>query len=167
MVSGGIFGPKLSGKTTLAKTLCRQYWTKHQIRSLVLDINGEDWGEHCWTSEDEEKFFAAAWKTTNSVIVIDEAASTIKRDRKLIPLFTRLRHCNHILIVIGHSGMDLLPTMRQQFDTVFLFRQAESSAKVWSDTMTEKGLLKAVELKQYEFIRHQLYGVPQKMKLKL
>jgi ABC-type Mn2+/Zn2+ transport system ATPase subunit len=168
MVSGGIFGPKLSGKSTLAKRLCGEYWRKHKIRSLVLDINeDDDWGEHCWTTADEEKFWVAVWKTRNSIVVVDEAAATIRRDKKLIPVFTRLRHCGHILIVIGHSGMDLLPAMRQQFDTVYLFRQPDSAAKIWAETMTEKGLLKAVELQQYEFIHHQLYGKPRKMKLAL
>lgn len=167
MVSGGIFGPKLSGKTTLAMKISQQYWTKHKIRSLVLDINEDTWGEHAWTTNDEKKFWPVAWKTTNSVVIIDEAAETIRRDKSLIPVFTRLRHCNHILLVIGHSGVNLLPAMREQFDTVYLFRQSESAAKVWAEVMTEKGLLAASELQQYEFIHHKLYGKPQKMKLAL
>lgn len=167
MVSGGIFGPKLSGKTTLAKILSQQYWTKHKVRSIVLDINEELWGEQAFVMHDEEKFWEAVWKSENSIVIVDEAASTIRRERGLIPVFTRLRHNHHVLIVIGHSGMDLLPAMRQQFDTVYLFRQPESAAKVWAETMTEKGLLAAVDLKQYEFIRCELYQPPQKMKLKL
>jgi len=169
MVNGGIFGPKLSGKTTLAKTLSQQYWSKHKVRSIVLDINDDEieWGEQAFVMSDEEKFWKATWESTNSVIIVDEAAATISRARELIPVFTRLRHNHHVLIVIGHSGMDLLPVMRQQFDTLFLFRQPESAAKVWSETMTEKGLLGAVDLKQYEFIRCELYQPPQKMKLKL
>lgn len=167
MVSAGIFGPKLSGKTTLAKTLSAQYWSKHKVRSIVLDINGDTWGEHAFVMDDEDKFWKVVWETTNSIVIVDEAAATIRRDRELVPVFTRLRHNRHVLIVIGHSGMDLLPAMRQQFDTVYLFRQPESAAKVWAETMTEKGLLQAVELKQYEFIRHELYQSPQKMKLKL
>lgn len=168
MVTGGIFGPKLSGKTTLAKKLCQQYWTKHKIRSLVLDINqDDDWGEHCWTTNDEKKFWDVVWKTQNSIVVVDEAAETIKRDKTLIPVFTRLRHCGHILLVIGHSGTNLLPVMREQFDTVYLFRQSEKSAGIFAEVMTEKGLLAASELQQYEFIHHKLYGQPRKMKLAL
>lgn len=167
MVSGGIFGPKLSGKTTLAKKLSQGYWNKHKVRTLVLDINQDEWGEHAWATDDEKKFWTAAWKTRNCLIIVDEAAETIRRDKSLLPVFTRMRHCDHILLVIGHSGVNLLPAMREQFDTVYLFRQSESAAKVWAEVMTEKGLLGATELQQFEFIHHQLYGKPVKMKLQL
>lgn len=167
MHSAGIFGPKLSGKTTLAKYLSRQYWQKHKIRSLVLDINNEQWGENAWVTDDNDKFWDAVWKTNNSLVLVDEASSTIKRDQTLIPVFTRLRHLNHKLIVIGHNGMNLLPIMREQFDTLYLFRQPEKAAKVWAETFTQTELLAAVNLQQHEFLHTQLFGKPKKMKLDL
>lgn len=167
MFSAGIFGPKLSGKTTLAKYISRQYWTKHHIRSMVLDINNESWGEQAWVTDDNDKFWTAVWQTNNSLVVVDEASSTIKRDQTLIPVFTRLRHLNHKLIVIGHNGMNLLPIMREQFDTLYLFRQPEKAAKVWAETFTQVELLSAVNLQQHEFLHTQLFGKPKKMKLAL
>lgn len=163
MTNGGIFGPKLSGKTTLAKALSKQFWQKEQRRTLVFDPNGEEWGEHAKAFEDEDEFDKAIWGVTDCLVIIEEAAATIRRERKKVTIFTRLRHQRHKLIIIGHSGMDLLPVMRQQLDLLFLFRQPEEAAKVWSMTFTEKRLLESQHLKQYQFIRCELYGEPQTM----
>lgn len=168
MVNGGIFGPKLSGKTTLAKTISRKlYESPRQTRTLVLDPLADEWGEQAMVFTDEDKFWKAAWNVNDCLIVCDEAAETIARDKELIPVFTRMRHNRHKLLIIGHSGMSLLPIMREQIDTVYLFRQSEKAAKVWAEVMTNNGLLQATELNQYEFIQHRLYGKPRKLKLKL
>lgn len=162
-VNIGIFGPKLSGKTTLAMSLSSQYWQRQKIRSLVLDPHLEAWPEPAVVTDDESKFWPTVWKSQNCLVIVEEAATTINRDNTLIQVFTRLRHCNHKLIVIGHSGMSLLPVMREQIDTIYLFRQPASACKVWAEVMTEDGLHGAKELKQYEFIFHRLYGTPRKM----
>lgn len=163
----GVFGPTVSGKTTLARKLSEQYWRQHQIRSVVLDINGEAWGEHALVFEDEEKFWPAVWGCTDSLIIVEEASTTISRDRSLIPVFTRMRHNRHSLMVVGHNGTDLLPAMRQQLTSVYLFRQPEMAAKVWANNFANQGLLKTTELNQYEFIHFESYGTPRKQKLKL
>lgn len=167
MMSAGIFGPKMSGKTTLARKLSKQYWDKLKMRSIVLDINGEQWGEHALVFTDDTTFWDAVWKANHDLIIVDEASSTIKRDKSLIPVFTRMRHLNHKLIVIGHNGVNLLPIMREQFDTLYLFRQPPKAANIWAETFTQSELTRAVELNQYEFIHTELYGKPRRMKLTL
>ncbi len=168
MESAGIFGPKLSGKTTLAKELSHQYWSRSQRRSLVLDPNLEDWGEHAWTTDDEEKFWGAVWKGGKpSLVIVEEAAETINRDKGLTAIFTRLRHLNHKLIVVGHSGENLLPIMRQQLDTLYLFRQSPDDAERWARSMTQEGFLRAAELEQYEFLFGERFKPPVKRKLSL
>lgn len=164
---GGIFGPKKSGKTTLARHLSKQYWTQKRFRSLVLDPNQDQWGEQAFVTTDEKLFWNNVWKTRDCLIIVDEAAETIKRNKELIPVFTRLRHLNHVFIVIGHSGVNLLPVMREQIDCIFLFRQAEPAAKLWAITMAEEGLLNAKHLQRHQFIRHELYGKPEILKLKI
>jgi len=163
MTNGGIFGPKLSGKTTLGIALSRQFWQKEQRRTLVLDPHLEEWGEHAKSYEDEAEFWKAVWSVQNCLIIVEEAAATIRRERSLVPVFTRLRHNHHKLLVIGHSGMDLLPVMRQQLDLIFLFRQPKSAATVWAETFTEDRLLQSMKLKQFQFIRCELYQKPQTM----
>jgi len=167
MTSGGIFGPKLSGKTTLAIALSKQYFASHKMRSIVLDPHNEPWGQQAVVMQNEEKFWSTVWASKHCVIIVEEAAATIRRDRNLVPVFTRLRHCNHILIVVGHSGMDLLPVMRQQFDTIYLFRQPKQACVVWSDVFCNEELLQAQTLQQYEFLHCVMYGKARKLKMAL
>lgn len=159
--NAGIFGPKLSGKSTLAHTLSRELWLRNKIKTLALDPHPKDWnkwGAEAKVTNQEEKFWDCVWKSNNCVVFVEEAATTINRDKGLIEVFTRLRHNDHKLVVIGHSGMSLLPVMREQIDTIFLFRQPMSSCKVWAEVMTNEELLAAKDLKQFEFLQHRLFG---------
>lgn len=167
MDSCGIFGPKLSGKTTLAMALSREYWRKQRMRSLVLDPNMEDWGKQAWVTNDEQKFWSAVWKTEACLVIVDEAGETINRDKGLIAVFTRLRHLHHKLIVIGHNGINLLPIMRQQLDTLYLFRQSPRAAAMWAEDMTQRGFVAAEELGQYEFLYGEKFKPPVRQKLSL
>ncbi len=165
MINGGIFGPKLSGKTTLAKRICSDIRRTELRDSLILDPHLETWPEGCHATADETKFWEVVWSSKNKLVVVEEAAATIRRERDLVPVFTRLRHCEHKLLVIGHSGMDLLPVMRQQLDVIFLFRQPPSAAKVWAECFCQRGLLESETLNQYEFLRAEIYAPPVKLKL--
>lgn len=172
MTNGGIFGPKLSGKTTLAKELSRQFWIQHRIKSLVLDINGDTWGQQAMVFKDgseagQKAFWEVVWKAQDCLIIVDEATTTINRNADLTDVFTRLRHNHHKLLVIGHSGMNLLPIMREQLDTIYLFRQSEPAAKYWSESMARKELLGAAQLNQYEFLQATTYGNVMRRKLKV
>ena len=170
MVIAGIFGPKLSGETTLARALSLQYWRQSQLRSLVYDPNDDEkdlWGKHAFSTSNEAHFWECVWKTQGCLVIVEEAAATIRRERELVPAFTRIRHNHHKVIVIGHSGADLLPVMRQQIDQIYLFRQPKKAAEVWAETFCEDGLLQATQLRQYEFIRCNLFQTPEKMRLTL
>lgn len=168
MISAGIFGPKLSGKTTLAKSLSRSYWEVHRVRTLVLDPHAEAWGNQAWATTDEPQFWAAVWRTHGCLIIVEEAAATIRRERELIPVFTRLRHHNHKLIVIGHDGTDLLPVMRRQLDTIYLFLQPDEAVKMWcNDLPSIKGLDAASGLQQYEFLHGELFKPARRLRLSL
>jgi molybdopterin-guanine dinucleotide biosynthesis protein len=167
MTSGGIFGPKLSGKTTLAKQISVEYWRRYKIRSLVLDLNAENWGSQAMMTTDETAFWQWVWKSHDSLIIVDEGTETIARDKTLIPIFTRLRHLRHKLLVIGHHGMNLLPIMREQLDTLYLFRQSHDAADLWAKTFTQDDLLAATRLQQYEFLHTTLYGKVRKYRLTL
>jgi hypothetical protein len=167
MISGGIFGPKLSGKSTLAQHLSRAYWTRKKIRSLVLDPHADVWGPQAWSTANEPKFWTAVWNTRNCLVIVEEAAATIRRERELVPVFTRLRHNAHKLLVIGHDGTDLLPVMRRQFDTVYFFLQPTEAIKIWKQDLPQiKGLDAACGLGQYEFLRGQLFKSAVKMRLR-
>ncbi len=153
----GIFGPGLSGKTTLAKALSRSFFAQG-TRSLCLDINGEEWGPGATVFKDESRFWETVWANEKHAIFCDEAAETIARDKELISVFTRLRHNGHKLIVMGHSAGDLLPVMRRQISTLYLFRQDPDACKIWARLFNEPLIMNAADLDQYEFIHAELWG---------
>lgn len=163
----GIFGPSLSGKTTLAKALVQQYERERSMRAIVLDPHKEKWGEHSLVFTNEGAFWPIVWESEHCVIVCEEASTTLRRDREFMPAFTRIRHNHHKLIVCGHSGTDLLPGMREQIGTLYLFRQSPASAELWANQMCDKRLLEAANLQQFEFLRKEAYQKPEKLKLAL
>jgi hypothetical protein len=57
--------------------------------------------------------------------------------------------------------------MREQLDTLYLFRQPMSAAKIWAEVFTDETLLQAVSLQQYEFLHARLYQGSKKQSLKL
>ena len=135
MKNGGIFGMIQSGKTTLAGKISRYFALQHRRPSIVLDpVYKFDWGKQStvFSLAEESAFWATAWKVSGCLVIVDESSTTIARDKDLIPVFTRLHHLNHKILVICHNKADLLPTMRQQFTNIFLFRQSEESAKLWA-----------------------------------
>jgi hypothetical protein len=167
VISAGNFGPKLSGKTTLNKELSREYWLGKGIPSLVLDPFEEDWGSHAWVTSDMEHFKHVIFEKEWCLVIIEEASSTIAREKEFMPIFTRLRHQHHRLIVSGHSGADLLPGMRQNLDTVYLFRQPPSIAEYWAETFAQREIMEACELGKYEFLEVHSFKLPQKRRLTL
>jgi hypothetical protein len=169
MLRGGIFGPSMSGKTTLARELAIEYWTKEKRRSLVLDPNGEKWGDYFWTTSDEKLFWQVAWSQKECLIIVEEAAATIKRDSELKPVFTRMRHRGHKLLVVGHSGSDLLPSMRQQLDSVWLFCQPPPAAKAWAENFPRhyQEVINCWKLEQHEFLYVRQWSPPIKSRLML
>lgn len=169
MESGGIFGSKMSGKTTLARSISVEYWKRYQMASLVLDPNNENWGQQAKVFTSEDDFWKAVWGSKQPyLVVVDESTETIARNKDLIPVFTRLRHLHHKLLVIGHHGMNLLPIMREQLDTLYLFLQSQKSAQLWAENFNQPMIRdKATQLKQYEFIHTALYSEPKVYKLKV
>ena len=170
----GIFGPGLSGKTTLAKYLSREYWRTWGVKSLVHDLNGDHWGPQAWVTTEEEKFWEMVWhRELDCALFVEEAAETIARDSAKTALFTRVRHRHapggpgHRLHVIGHSGANLLPVQRQQIHTLYLFRQSQAGAELWAEEFADERILGAVSLGQYEFLYCRLYQEPRRLRLRL
>jgi molybdopterin-guanine dinucleotide biosynthesis protein len=152
MKIGAIFGTTLCGKTTLAVELSRQYYKQKKIRTLALDPHRADWGAQAWATQNEEEFWRVVWARTGHLVIVEDASLTINRDRDLMQVFTQIRHNKHRLLVVGHSGSDLLPGMRKQLDTLFLFQQDADSVKDWKKIFPKGGVERALSLEKYEFL---------------
>jgi hypothetical protein len=168
----GIFGRTECGKTTLAKALSHAYWTVEQIPSIVLDINGEDWGPGATVFHDMETFLDCIDNSEGCAVFCDEGGDTINRNADLTTLFTRIRHKGHRFHVMGHAGTQLLPTQRAQLTTVYLFHQAEDDAKLWIRQYGDKRIEECMRLGEYEFLHCRINGAtkgqpPERKKLEM
>lgn len=165
-----IAGASECGKTTLAIHLSKAYWKNLKIPSLVLDPwkNENQWGGQAWVTTDEDKFWDAVWSREGHLVIVDEASSMIARDRELIPVFTKIRHQKHTLIVICHDATDLLPTMRRNLNEIFLFCQPAKAIPMWQqDLPTMRGLEGASSLQKFEFLHCKAFEAAKPLKLKL
>lgn len=171
----GVFGPTKCGKTTLVKALCREFHKQQGLKTVALDPwrdkPGEPpWGPHATVFRPDvnngaQMFWETVWQSQRCVIVVDETTTTIARDKEKESLFTAIRHNHHKLIVIGHNGRSLTPTMRQQLDGLFLFLQSPKAAQVWVEETACQELIQATTLGKYEFLRYERFQPVRKLKL--
>ena len=164
----GIFGATECGKSTLARAISRETWRAERKPSLVFAEFPATWGRQAWLTTDSEKFSDAVWKRRGCLVIIEDASSTINREKEFKRFFTCIRHQGHDLIVIGHDGTDLLPTMRRQLTEVFFFLQTPASIQIWEQDLPGiSGLTEACSLQKFEFIHAKNFEPVQKMKLKI
>lgn len=147
----GVFGRRLSGKTTLVISLLGASHRREGRASVVLDPKHTQhrWGAHCYVTPDRERWLSK-WQhpqCRNCNIVWEESATTLKRDADLVDVFTaKAGEHGHRLIVTGHSGASLLPVMRWQLTEVFLFRCTQSEAEMWTEQFTDERIMQATQL---------------------
>ena len=141
----GIFGPGLSGKTTLAMHLSRHYWVNHRVKSLVLDPNIDQWGNQAWVTNDPDRFWDMVWnRETDCALFVEEAAETIARD---------------------NEKTSLLPMQRNQIQTLYLFKQTEKGAETWAEELGDERIREATTLNQYEFLYCRAWQQPHRLHL--
>lgn len=158
----GVFGMKQSGKTTLCLKMSL-YFALRGRPTIALDpVKATVWGKHAtkFSMEQEDQFFETAWREFGCLVVIEEASTTLQRDAEKNPVFNRLHHNNHKILVVGHGGNDLLPAQRRQLDQVFLFRQSKQEAKNWSEEFTRDEIMGSANLNQFEYMHCKRFEVP-------
>lgn len=159
----GIFGPSLCGKSYVAKRLSAELWRVSGRRSLVLYPQGHEesgWGHHALVCYDRAHFLKLFWRERNLAVFVEEATETVGRDTELTGLFTRGRHRGHIVHAMGHRPTVLLPIQRDQFGTLFLFRQSPDAAEIVAREWAEPRIHEATTLKRYEFLLCRKFAAP-------
>lgn len=161
----GVFGPSLYGKSTVLRFISRKNFKLHGVESLVMDKwkdtpDEMDWGPQAKVFSqrtEEEIFFKEVWSTRGKLVFIDDGTTVIKRDRELIEFFTDIRHHHHKVVIAGHRVRDtLLPVMRDQLSTLFLFCQTKKSVEMWEEDWSvepnPKGFRQAIGLNPHQFL---------------
>ncbi len=175
-----IIGGSEDGKTFLATGLSRGHWQRDRAASLCFDpYKGEtEWGPQALVlgpspqeqgngtaytacEREFEKFrrVISALKPENNFAGFwDEAGDWGGRDRDNKGLVTACRHNLKFFYMIGHSYADMLPVMRESLTDVLLSTRTEDDAREWASVMVDREVMKATQLRQFEFLhkrKHQ------------
>lgn len=157
----GVFGRRLSGKSTLVRQLITGQHQRGWLAIVLAPMSKPgDWPAWVSWSKDRDQWLRQVWKSWACNVVCDDASMTIKRDRELEELFTCVGHRSHRLFVMGHSGSNLLPAMREQLTEIFLFRQSRNEAEIWAELFADDRILEACSLEydRHEFLHARLGG---------
>jgi len=162
-----IFGPTGCGKTTLGHALAGAY-VRAGRANLVCDPIGGKWPSAAWQTADCSALLAKAQASKRCMLWIEEASLSIQRDRSLSWFFTTARHHGHVTHVIGQDGSSLLPAMRQQISTLYLFRCHPDLAEIWARQFCEPEIAAvAPTLQRFEFLCVRSFERPRVCKLSI
>lgn len=166
----GIFGPTRSGKTTLAQSLAGEY-AKAGRAILVCDPIGVRWPTAAWQTPSAAALVAKAKASRNCMIFVEEASLSIQRDRNLSWLFVAAGNPaagGHVTHIVGQDGASLLPAMRQQLATIYLFRCHPDFAATWSRQFAQPEIEElAPTLEKYEFLVIRAFEKVRRCRLQL
>lgn len=125
-----ILGQTLSGKSTLAKKLAREY-KANGIGVIVLDPVGDPEWQADYSTPDPETFFDVYNKSRSCMAFIDESGDICKDYPALITrTATRGRHRGHRNHYIAQRATLINPTIRDQCSELFLFNSGLEDCKV-------------------------------------
>lgn len=146
-----ILGATESGKSTLAKGLCKEFQDRGR-EVLVLDPLGTDWGtDQVFT--DPELFLPYFWQVKGRAVFIDESGDAVGRvNAEMIRTGTKGRHNLHQVFFITQSRSQLSPILRRQCAQLFCFAIGPDEAEYLAEEWICPALLEAPKLPQGEFL---------------
>lgn len=153
-----IIGMSHSGKTTLAKHLCRGVRAAG-FRTAVLDPLGDPDFDVDFRTKDGEEFLAYAKQNKDCFLFVDEGGSSIGRYNKAMEwLATQSRHYGHFSTFCTHGLTDLPKIMRDQCNQLFIFCCSQSNLEIAAEEWVEPKLRNFERLQQYHFLLATRYG---------
>jgi hypothetical protein len=147
-----------SGKTTLAKHLCREY-RKRGYGCLVLDPLLDSGWDADLVTDDSSKFLASAQKSKGCKLFLDESGETVGRyNDEMFWLATRARHSGHQSHFMSQRVVQLNRTVRDQCSNLFAFRISTLDAKTLAIDWSDESLMLSSSLEKFAFIHTSRFG---------
>jgi len=147
-----ILGITASGKSFLARLLCRQF-RKHSRTLAVLNPIGDRWPAD-WQTDDPELFLAYCRNHPQLTIFVDESGDVFEHYRSHLNwLATRGRHWGHACFFIAQRAAQIPKTVRDNCTTLYLFASSRSDADVHAEEWNRPELRAAPELPRGHFFR--------------
>ena len=160
-----ICGMTMSGKTTVARKLIKQYKNRG-VSVLVLDpINASGWPEGCSVIQDAGAFYRSAEKMRSCALFIDEAQDAFEADGRILKLATRGRHWGHRSHFLTQRYIGIPPTARDQCAFLYLFRTSREDSKIIGAEWVNEELLKANELEPGYCIAATRHGETRRLRV--
>lgn len=146
-----IVGMTESGKTTLAKYLCKGL-AKRGKKTAVLDPLIDVGWETEFQTNNPGEFLALAKKTRESYLFVDEGSVSIGRFNVPMEwLATMSRHWGHSAFFITQGMTQLGPTIRNNCSRLYLFACSKSIARLAAEEFNQPEVISADRLRVGEF----------------
>lgn len=158
-----IAGMTCSGKTTFAKRMINEQFTKTGRPVLVLDplLDPELKKLATWSTGDPEKFMRVAKSNTRAFLVIDEGGTTIgSYNKEMEILATQFRHLGHQCLFLVQRPCLIPVTIRANTVGAAVFNVSARDAKELALEYNEPAILKASGFKKGDFIFKKRFGPP-------
>ncbi len=163
-------GPTKCGKTTVGQSLARSLHATGRPAIVLHSImaGGAGWPPGSFVTPDLATVIPVVQESHGCAVFLDDASATIAADRTgALPLFTCIRHRHHKLFVMCHGFTDLLPEMRTNLDTAYIFRQDPDMSAKWARLFMDEELEKACTLLRFEFLLKKPFEPVRRLKLSL
>ena len=161
-----IIGTTGSGKTNLAKTLCRKFKQAGKP-TLVLDPLMDDEWDCDFKTSDKAQFLDVVKHNKQCIIFVDESGQAVgKYDEEMAWLATTARHWGHQSIFICQRAQQISKTVRDQCQRIWIFRVSNGDAKILAEEFVQDELLEAGSLGKFEFFETGRFQKPVKGKIK-
>lgn len=160
-----IVGMTMSGKTTLAKGLAKDYATRG-VDVLVLDpLNDPGWPQTRGglITRDKRGFLHYTKQKQQCALFIDESGQEVGKYAKDMGWFaTQSRHWGHRCHFITQRVQQIDPTVRGQCSSLFLFRVSKKDSEILAEEYAQDELKQAHTLEQGEFYFYNRFGSVEK-----
>lgn len=141
----------MSGKTTLAKKIAANF-KANNIACFVLDpLLDPSWGAD-FITDNPDYFMKIVGESRECALFIDESGESIGRNGgEMNKLATRYRHFGHRAHFIAQRAQQLDKIVRDNCETVYLFRSSKGDCKLLAEEYGHEELETGYALEKGEF----------------
>lgn len=148
----------LSGKTTLARSLC-SYAKKQGVGVIVLDPIRDPAWQADFITDNEYEFLRVFWASRSCLALMDEGGESVGRyNLAMQKTATRGRHAGHTCVYVAQKATQLAPIVRDQCTNLFLFTSSARDGKVLAEEWNKPELALCHTYEQYEYAHAMKFG---------
>ena len=161
-----IVGMTESGKSTLAKLLCKQLKAQGKTVAVLDPIYDPDWKVdfRCSTPEELSEYLE---NHRTAYVFVDECGQVFNdgNDTTYQWFATRSRHWGHSVIFLAQRGIQVPKTMRDQCSRLYLFTSSVDDGKLAAIEWNKPLLATCNTLPAFDFFMASKFGLCEQMRI--